>query len=298
VANSQKLKFFREMLLIRKFEETILELFDQGLLQGTTHTCIGQEQIAVAAMAAIEPARDVVFSNHRCHGHYLAFTHDAYGLICEIMGKQDGTCQGVGGSQHLQRGNFYSNGIQGGVVGNATGIALAERLRRSGAVTLAFLGDGTLGEGLVYESLNIASLWHLPILYVVENNRYAQSTPIELALAGSIPDRFSAFGIPVVATESQDPEDLAATFGHAVAGVREQGRPGALIIETYRLAHHSKSDDHRDPREVAEYRSRDPILLLESTLPPEETRRIDQEVSGELATVVSRAMDCRMSGGL
>ena len=186
---------YAQMFLIRRFEETLLEMFSEGKLVGTTHTCIGQEANAVGVVGALEPSRDIVFSNHRCHGHYLAFTDDVGGLLCEVMGREGGTCGGKGGSQHLCNGNFYSNGVQGSIVPVATGMALAEREKASGAVACVFLGDGTLGQGAVYECLNMASIWSLPLLAVVENNFYAQSTPSHLTLAGSIAARAEAFDI-------------------------------------------------------------------------------------------------------
>ena len=155
-----------------------------------------------SASSTLQPG-DIVFSNHRCHGHFLAYGGDPRALFAELMGKASGVCGGRGGSQHLQWRNFYSNGVQGGIVPVATGMALAEKRKGSRAVTVAFLGDGTLGEGVVYEALNMAALWKAPILYVVENNRIAQTTPIEQAVAGSLPARFQAFGIPAHELDSQ-----------------------------------------------------------------------------------------------
>ena len=149
--------FYERMFFIRRFEETLLDLFSLGKLVGTTHTYIGQEANAIGLIDHLDPEVDTIFSNHRCHGHYLAFTDDAFGLLCEVMGKAPGVCGGKGGSQHLCKGNFYSNGVLGSIVPVATGIALAEKQKRTGAVSTAFLGDGTLGEGVTYESLNIAS---------------------------------------------------------------------------------------------------------------------------------------------
>ena len=152
---------------IRRFEQSLLDLFGSGVLAGTTHTCVGQETIAVGVVSAIDRARDIVFSNHRGHGHFLAYCGEVERLYLEVMGKAGGVCGGRGGSQHLHYRNFYSNGIQGGIVPVATGMALAEKLQRTGAVALVFLGDGTLGEGVVYESLNIAALWQLPVVFVI-----------------------------------------------------------------------------------------------------------------------------------
>ena len=215
-------QLYGRMVLIRRLEETLLELFSLGKLVGTTHTYIGQEANAVGVIDHLDPAHDVVFSNHRCHGHYLAFTDDVDGLLGEVMGRVTGTCGGKGGSQHLCNGNFYSNGVQGSIVPVATGMAVAEKERGTGAVTVVFLGDGTLGQGTVYECLNLASLWSLPILFVVENNHYAQTTPRQLAVAGSIPDRALPFGI---ASSHLDTTDVLEVQGGGRADDRR--RPGA-----------------------------------------------------------------------
>ena len=208
------------MFFIRRFEETLLDLFSLGKLVGTTHTYIGQEANAVGVIDHLDPDVDTIFSNHRCHGHYLAFTDDAFGLLCEVMGKAPGVCGGKGGSQHLCKGNFYSNGVLGSIVPVATGIALAEKRKGTGAVSTVFLGDGTLGEGVTYESLNIASLWQLPVLFVVENNHYAQSTPVELELAGSIAARGAAFGVEVDELDTTDVEEI-----HERGGPRGRAHP-------------------------------------------------------------------------
>jgi TPP-dependent pyruvate/acetoin dehydrogenase alpha subunit len=282
-------RLYEQMVLIRRLEETLLEMFGAGKLVGTTHTCIGQEADAVGVIAHLDPAVDVVFSNHRCHGHYVAFTGDVEGLLAEVMGKVTGTCGGKGGSQHLCKGNFYSNGVLGSIVPVATGIALAEQERGSGAVTVAFLGDGALGQGVVYECLNMASLWSLPILFVVEDNRYAQTTPVELAVAGSIPDRARPFGIESRALDSTDVEEIHEAAGAAVAYVRETGRPCYLVIGTYRLSPHSKGDDHRDPAEIAARRERDPLLVAGARLPEAERLAVEEACERRLAEAVEAA---------
>jgi len=187
--------YYRTLYLIRRFEETVLAEFSRGVFYGTTHTCIGQEANAVGVLSQIG-ADDIVVSNHRCHGHFLAYGGDPRALFAEMMGKSTGVCGGRGGSQHLHWRSFYSNGILGGTLPLATGMALAEKLLGTGGLAVVFLGDGALGEGVVYESFNFASLWGAPILYVLENNHIAQTTPTRLALAGTIPARFAAFGIP------------------------------------------------------------------------------------------------------
>jgi len=281
--------FYERMFFIRRFEETLLDLFSLGKLVGTTHTYIGQEANAVGLIDHLEPERDVVFSNHRCHGHYLAFTDDAFGLLCEVMGKAPGVCGGKGGSQHLCKGNFYSNGVLGSIVPVATGIALAEKRKGSGAVSTVFLGDGTLGEGVVYESLNLASLWKLPVLFVVENNRYAQSTPVELELAGSIAARGGAFGIETAQLDTTDVEEIHEAAGRAIARVRETSEPFFLVLDTYRFSPHSKSDDQRDLAEIEERRTRDPVKVAGSPLDDDERRAIEARCEARLAETVEAA---------
>jgi len=178
-------ELWRRVLLIRRFEELLLRMFESGDIVGTTHCCIGQEANAVGVASCLR-ADDFVVSNHRCHGHYLARTGDVEGLLAEMMGRSAGAVGGRGGSQHLHVENFISNGILGGGTPIAVGTALAHKLEKTGAVTVCFIGDGTFGEGVLYEALNLASLWRLPVLFVVENNRYSQSTPIEKNLAGSL----------------------------------------------------------------------------------------------------------------
>lgn len=251
-----------QMLLIRTVEERLLQLFSEGRLFGTTHTCIGQECCAVGVVGALDRDRDILFSNHRCHGHFLAYTDDPELLLAEIMGRVTGASGGRGGSQHLCARNFYSNGIQGGIAPVAAGMALAEKHKGSGAIAVCFLGDGTLGEGTVYETLNLASLWSLPILFVLEHNRYAQSTPTARTIAGDIGARAAAFGIAADRRPADDPVALRRHMAEVVARVRAESRPFFQVLDTYRLAAHSKGDDDRDPAEIADARQRDPLLLL------------------------------------
>ena len=180
-------RLMEKALGIRLFEQRLLQLFSEGKLFGTVHTCIGQEWTGVALAEHLRED-DVIFSNHRCHGHYLARTGNYAGLFAEIMGREAGICRGRGGSQHICDTNVFSNGIQGGIVPVASGIALAKPIKTAW-ISVVFIGDGTLGEGVVYESLNIASIWNLPLLVVLENNMYAQSTSQKQTLSGDIEAR-------------------------------------------------------------------------------------------------------------
>ncbi len=281
---------YRLLYRIRRFEETVLENFPKGVFYGTTHTGLGQEANAVGVLGGLQ-AQDVVFSNHRCHGHFLAYGGDLHALFAELMGRLTGVCGGRGGSQHLHWRNFYSNGVQGGIVPVATGMALAEKRLGRGAVTVAFLGDGTLGEGTVYESLNLASLWGAPILYVVEDNRIAQTTPVELALAGDMPARFQAFGIPSTSLDTSDVLEIAAAAGDLLSQVRASGRPQALILHTCRFGPHSKGDDTRDPAWVAQMRlERDPLTIHAARLPAETRQTIEKETAAEVAAAFEQAL--------
>jgi len=279
-------KFYRRMYFIRRFEEKLLQLFEEGILNGTTHACIGQEADCVAIFENLKH-EDHVFSNHRCHGHYLAQTGDALGLLAEIMGKKEGICGGIGGSQHICAPGFKSNGIQGGIVPTAAGIALAKQLRGENGISVVFLGDGTFGEGVIYETFNISSLWKLPILFVVENNLWSQSTPIRLNFAGNMSDRFAAFGIPVREIVSTDVLEIDQVAREEIDVLRDEQSPRALIIQTYRLCHHSKNDDNRPADEIEEHRKKEPLKLLGPKLSSRDA--IEKEVEDALDEVIETA---------
>ena len=281
-------RLYAQMMLIRQFEERILDLFATGELFGTTHCYIGQEANAVGIINHLEQ-RDIVFSSHRCHGHFLARTGKANLLMAELMGRATGLVGGRGGSQHICYENFYSNGVQGGIVPTATGMALAEKILGTGAIATVFMGDGTLGEGLVYEAFNLASLWSAPVLFVIENNRWSQSTPVEKQLAGSMLDRGPAFGIESGEIESTDAEELYNHFGPIVMKVREEQRPHLEVIHTYRLCHHSKSDDMRPEEEVERHRQNEPLHKVRARLGPEVAERIDQEAASRVQQAVAWA---------
>ena len=271
------LELYRRMLLIRGFEERVLESFSRGLVFGTTHTAIGQEADAVGVLSCSMPG-DVVVSNHRSHGHFLAYGGPMQALAAEMMGRRSGVCRGRGGSQHLHWQDFYSSGILGGTIPLAVGMALAERDHGRKAVVIAFLGDGTLGEGVVYESLNLAALWKLPVVFVIENNRYAQSTPVDRHMAGSIAGRVAAFGIPALEKDTTDVLEVRSRAQPLIDAAREGAGPQALILHTYRFSAHSKGDDTRDPSEIEHYRRKDPLPLHATRLEASQARRVETEV--------------------
>jgi len=281
---------YHGMLRIRRFEETVLEEFPRGRFYGTTHTYLGQEANAVGVLSHMEPD-DIVVSNHRSHGHFLAYGGDMHSLFAELMGRATGVSGGRGGSQHLHWRNFYSNGILGGTLPLAAGMALAEKIKGSSAITFAFLGDGALGEGVVYETLNMASLWAVPVLFVVENNRMAQSTPIERHLAGDLSARFSAFGIPVTELDTADVVTILTSAGQVITNLRSSQTPQTLILNTHRLGPHSKGDDPRPAEEIAQLRQEfDPISIHEQRIDIDIRSTIQAEVETEVSKAFQNAL--------
>ncbi|MFE1950025.1 thiamine pyrophosphate-dependent dehydrogenase E1 component subunit alpha [Streptomyces sp. NPDC059524] len=232
------------LLLIRHFERSLLDLFAAGEVSGTTHTCLGQEYIPVALQPLMREG-DFVFSNHRGHGHYLARFGDTEGLLAEIMGRDGAVCNGVGGSQHILRPGYLSTGVQGESLPVATGVALHLSRTEPGALAVAHIGDGTWGEGAVYEALNLAALWRLPLMVVVENNGIAQSTPIEAQMAGSVAARAAAFGIAHVRVTGTHLGEIRDLLAPAVAAARTAPAPLVVEFVTQRVGPHSKGDDTR-----------------------------------------------------
>lgn len=252
--------------LVRLTEELLLELFGQGLLSGTTHTCLGQELCQMGVVRALRHPRDAVLSNHRNHGHFLTYSGDFLGLVGEVMGREAGVCRGAGGSQHIAYRHFHSNGVQAGMTGIGVGLALARRRGGDGSLVAVMIGDGTLGEGLLYESLNLGAVWELPLLVVVEHNHVAQTTETRHTTAGSILARGEAFGYRSWHVEDTDP-DFFARAEEVVEAVRQGRKPGFLVIETRRLGPHSKGDDLRPAAEMEAIRRRDPLQKLGQQLP-------------------------------
>jgi 2-oxoisovalerate dehydrogenase E1 component len=259
--------------LIRLTEQLLLDLFGQGLLSGTTHTCLGQELCQMSVVRALDHPHDAVLSNHRNHGHFLTYSGDFLGLVGEVMGREAGVCRGAGGSQHIAYRHFHSNGVQGGMTALGVGLALARKRANDDSLVTVVVGDGTLGEGLLYEALNLGSVWEVPILFVVEHNHVAQTTATSQTIGGSIQGRGAAFGFQTWHLEDTDPsffEDVQ----QVVDAVRQTRRPGFLVIDTRRLGPHSKGDDLRAAAEMEALRKRDPLRKL--------AERLSEKVRGEI----------------
>ena len=259
--NSSLLKILKKSILIRQTEETLLDLFSKGRLNGTVHTCIGQEYMG-AILSEVLNDGDVVFSNHRCHGHYIGRTDDVEGLLLEVMGSSLGAVSGVGGSQHLyHEKGFYSNGILGGMTPVAAGYSYT--LKNSNNLACFFIGDGATGEGVFYEALNLISKFSLPIIIINENNNYSQSTSRSETFFGDIKSRVEGFGLEFRKTNIWNLEDFIDDLTMAFNNVRSSSKPIYVEVDCYRLKAHSKGDDDRDINEINEYLEKDPINLFE-----------------------------------
>ncbi len=254
------------LLLIRHFELRVLDLFAAGEAGGTTHTCLGQEHVPVALTPLLD-SRDMVFSNHRGHGHYLARYPEPAGLLAEIMGKRGAICGGVGGSQHIYRAGFLATGVQGESMPVAVGVGLDLRRTGNGGIAVAYIGDGTWGEGAVYEALNMAQLWQVPLLVVVENNGIAQSTPTRQHLAGRIADRARAFGAAHMLVDTIDLDEIRSRLEEPVGMLRRTLRPQVVEFITDRIGPHSKGDDTRDGQTMRRLRARDWYVRYAAAIP-------------------------------
>jgi pyruvate dehydrogenase E1 component alpha subunit len=259
------------MLLIRAFEEKAEELYGLGRVHGTMHLSIGQEAVAVGVCEALRPD-DYILSTHRGHGHCLAKGADVRRMMAEFLGKETGYCRGRGGSMHIadvEGGNLGANGIVGGGLPIATGVGLSIQVRGSGQVCVAFFGDGAANEGAFHESVNLASIWDLPVVFVCENNQYAMSMPVRQSMrVERVSDRACAYGIPGRTVDGMDVLAVFEAASEAVERARAGGGPTLLECVTYRYRGHSKSDRqrYRTREEVARWRAQDPIERLRRLL--------------------------------
>ena len=293
------LDLYRRMLTIRHFEDSVDELYRSARMPGLAHLYSGEEAVAVGVCGALR-ADDYITSTHRGHGHCLAKGASPDRMFAELLGKEAGYCRGKGGSMHIadqERGNLGANAIVGGSAGIATGAALSARKRGTDQVAVCFFGEGALGQGLLYETMNIASLWKLPVIYVCENNLYNEYTPMSETTAGEVGGRPAAFGIPVREVDGQDLEAVHQAARWAVDRARAGEGPAFLLCNTYRYhGHHVGDVDrsyYRSKDEEREWReNRDPIQIaarrmLELGADPSLLERADEEA----ATAVKEGLE-------
>ena len=276
------------MFLIRAFEEKADELFAQGRVYGTMHLSMGQEAVATGVCAALRPD-DYILSTHRGHGHCLAKGADARMMMAEFLGKDAGYCRGRGGSMHIadvSSGNLGANGIVAGGLPLATGVGLSIQIRHTEQVCVAFFGDGAANEGAFHESLNLASIWRLPVVFVCENNQYGMSMPVARSMnVERVSERAGAYGLPGQTVDGMDVLAVHEAAAAAVDRARRGEGPTLLECVTYRYKGHSKSDTqrYRGKDEVDAWRGRDPIgrfvgvLEDDGRLAPDAARRMEQD---------------------
>jgi len=268
----QRLKdALHKMFLIRKFEEGAEDSYTRGLIHGTMHLSIGQEASAVGSCMSLSD-EDKITSTHRGHGHCVAKGADLGKMFAEFFGKETGYCKGRGGSMHIadpSRGNLGANGIVGGGLPIAVGAALSAKRLGTGAVTVCFFGDGANNEGAFHESLNMAAVWNLPVVFICENNRYGMSTSTARSTAvRQIAERAAAYSMPGVTVDGNDFSAVTEAVDAAVARARRGEGPSLVENMTYRWRGHSKSDRnrYRSKEEIAEWMERDPIVAMSKLL--------------------------------
>ena len=297
--SEQDLEAYREMLLIRRFEEKAGQMYGMGLIGGFCHLYIGQEAVVIGMQSTIE-AGDQLITSYRDHGHMLAAGMDPKGVMAELTGRRGGYSKGKGGSMHMfsQEKDFYGgHGIVGAQVPLGTGLAFANRYRGNDRVSLTYFGDGAVNQGQIYESFNMARLWHLPVVYVIENNKYAMGTSIERSSAQTdLSQRGASFKIPGEKVDGMDVRAVKAAGENAVAMCRAGEGPVILEMMTYRYRGHSMSDPakYRSKEEVQKMRAEhDPIeqvrerLIGQHKMAEEALKNIDKEVR----TIVAEAAE-------
>ncbi len=283
-------QFYREMLLIRRFEEKAGQLYGLGLIGGFCHLYIGQEAVAVGLQSALDPARDSVITGYRDHGHMLAYGIDPKVIMAELTGRAAGISRGKGGSMHMfsVEHKFYGgHGIVGAQVALGSGLEFAHKYRGDGGVALAYFGDGAANQGQVYESFNMAELWKLPIIFVIENNQYAMGTSVNRSSAeDQLYRRGESFRIPGMQVDGMDVLAVRGAVTSALEWVRAGKGPVLMELKTYRYRGHSMSDPakYRSREEVQAVREKsDPIeglkaVMLEAGVTEEALKVIDQDI--------------------
>src|SRR5574341_1050482 len=299
----QWLHMYQQMVRIREFEEKVNELYTNAIMPGLAHLYIGQEAIAVGVCEALK-REDYITSTHRGHGHCLAKGASVDRMFAELLGKEAGYCHGKGGSMHIadqETGNLGANAIVGGSAGIATGAAMSAKMRSSGQVAVCFFGEGALGQGVLFEVMNMASLWKLPILYVCENNQYNEYTHYRETTAGDVVRRPEAFGLETVAIDGQDVGIVYSTAQRLVGQARQGKGPAFLICDTYRFHGHHVGDInrayYRSKQEEEKWKGRDPISLLADRLKARKLAdgktlaRIEEELKREIEAGVEFALN-------
>lgn len=260
-----KIEMLKRMMLIRAFEEKAEELFMRNLVHGTMHLSVGEEAVAVGSIFALN-REDYITSTHRGHGHMIAKGGDIKKMFAEFLGKDTGYCHGRGGSMHIadfSLNNIGATGIVGAGIPIATGAAFAIKYMRRKEIVLCFFGDGAANEGTFYESLNMASIWNLPIIFMCENNMYAMSSPVSKFIpTPNISDRAKSFSIPGVTVDGMDVIAVYEVTKEAADRARNGGGPTLIEAKTYRYKGHSKSDKnvYRTKEEIEEWKKKDPIV--------------------------------------
>ena len=302
LSRAQLIVFLGEMLLIRRFEEMVEERFRAGELPGFLHVCIGQEAVAVGVCSALADG-DVIGSTHRAHGHVIANGTPAREVMAELYGKREGCSHGYGGSMHLYdvaRGTMGANAVVGGGLPGMAGAALAFQLRHEPRVAVAFFGDGATNIGTFHESLNLAQLWRLPVVFVCENNRWSESTPqSQHQPTSDLTARAAAFGMHALHVDGQDVEEVHLAALDALAYARSGQGPVFLLCETERLTGHYVGDAqiYRDKEELRRLReTRDPIQNLRERLGPEVGEQDWERLDAEARQVVAEAVAFAKAG--
>lgn len=299
VSSEQLLSYYRDMLMIRRFEEKAGQLYGMGLIGGFCHLYIGQEAVVVGLTQAGEE-KDSVITAYRDHGHMLACGMDPKGVMAELTGRRGGYSRGKGGSMHMfsREKNFYGgHGIVGAQVSLGTGLGFAHKYREDGGVAHAYMGDGAVNQGQVYESFNMAALWKLPVVYVIENNKYGMGTSIERHSSNTeLSQRGAAHGIPGVQVNGMDVVEVAQKGGDALEHARSGKGPMILEMKTYRYRGHSMSDPakYRSKEEVQKMRKeQDPIDNLRHTLLENGYSNEDEmkDMDKEIKSVVTAAAE-------
>ncbi len=304
LADERWLHFYRQMLKIRLFEEEVNQLYLSAKMPGLAHLYIGQEAVAVGVCEALR-RDDYITSTHRGHGHCLAKGASLDKMFAELLGKAAGYCRGKGGSMHIadqETGNLGANAIVGGSAGIATGAAMSIKMRGSDQVAVCFFGEGALGQGLLYEEMNMASLWKLPVIYVCENNQYNEYTNYRETTSGEVTARAAAFGIHTESIDGQDVKLVHATALKLVERARRGAGPSFLVCNTYRFhGHHVGDIDrsyYRSKKEEEEWKSqRDPVTLLAGSLQKSAMAdekllaRVEEDVAAEIKASVNFALN-------